>query len=105
MLIDTPGLREIGVWSIAGTDTLFEDITRIASQCRFSNCKHRTEPGCAIKAAIAAGDLDEAHMKTYYKMLREMAFLARRKKYKPGIDWRRNVRRVADIAWNERDDL
>ncbi len=105
MLIDTPGLREIGIWSIDGTDTLYEDITRLASECRFRNCKHRTEPDCAIRAAIAAGDLDEGHMKTYYKMLREMAFLARRKKYKPGIDWRRNTKRVADVAWNDRADL
>src|SRR5207248_7351616 len=75
VLIDTPGLREIGVWSIDGTDTLYEDITNLASQCRFSNCKHRTEPGCAIREAIESGDLDANHLKTYEKMRREMAFL------------------------------
>jgi ribosome biogenesis GTPase len=101
MLIDTPGLREIGVWSIDGTDTLFEDITRLVSECRFANCKHRTEPDCAIKAALAAGEIDEGHIKAYYKMLREMRFLARRKKYKGGIDWRRDTKRKADVKWED----
>jgi ribosome biogenesis GTPase len=105
MLIDTPGLREIGVWSIDGSEQLFEDITRLASECRFSNCRHRTEPDCAIKAAIVAGELDEGHLKTYHKMLREMRFLARRKKYKAGVDWRRDSKRKADLVWNDRNDL
>ena len=98
MIIDTPGLREIGIWSIDGTDTLYEDVTNLASECKFSNCKHRTEPGCAIKAAIEAGDLDANHLKVYEKMLREMAFLARRQKDRGGIEWRRGNKRLSDRA-------
>lgn len=98
MLIDTPGLREIAVWDIGGTDTLYADIKNLMAQCRFSNCKHQTEPGCAIKAAIESGELDENHMKSYKKMLREMAFLARRRKYQPGVAWRRGNKRLSQRA-------
>lgn len=98
MLIDTPGLREIGVWDIGGTDTLYADIKNLIAQCRFSNCTHQSEPGCAIKAAIDSGELDENHLKTYNKMLREMAFLARRRKYQPGVAWRRGNKQLSKRA-------
>ncbi len=98
MLIDTPGLREIGVWSTAGTDTLYEDVTNLASECHFSNCTHRSEPGCAVKAAIQSGDLDAEHLRVYEKLEREMAFLARRQKYRAGIAWRRGNKKLSKRA-------
>ncbi len=57
MIIDTPGLREAQLWEgEEGLANLFEDIEELALDCRFTDCAHKTEPGCAIKAAIADGD-------------------------------------------------
>jgi ribosome biogenesis GTPase len=71
LLIDTPGLRELGVLDGEGLATAFDDVERIATGCRFGDCGHRSEPGCAIRAAIAAGDLDRARFDAYEKLQRE----------------------------------
>jgi len=71
-LIDTPGVRELALTDVAdGIDALFDDLTGLASDCRFSDCRHESEPGCAIQAAIAAGDLDPARLVRWQKLLRE----------------------------------
>jgi len=77
MIIDTPGLREAQLWE--GDDALakiFEDIEELALQCRFSDCGHETEPGCAIKSALADGTLDAGRLKSYRKLLRELRAVA-----------------------------
>ena len=59
MIIDTPGMRELGMWDVSeGLSDAFADVERFMGKCRFSDCRHQREPGCAIKAAIAAGELD-----------------------------------------------
>ena len=59
MIIDTPGMRELGMWDVSeGLGDAFADVEAFIGKCRFSDCKHETEPGCAIKAAIASGELD-----------------------------------------------
>lgn len=76
LLIDTPGLREIQLWS--GEESLsdvFEDIAQIAAQCRFRDCTHGEEPGCAVQAALSDGSLDERRFMNYIKMQREIRFL------------------------------
>ncbi|MEO8273313.1 MAG: ribosome small subunit-dependent GTPase A [Chloroflexota bacterium] len=73
LLIDTPGLRELGVMDGDGVATAFEDVERIASSCRFGDCRHQSEPGCAIRAAIAAGELDSPRFAAYEKLQREAA--------------------------------
>ena len=71
-LIDTPGMREIQVVdSEAGIDSVFDDIVDIASQCRFSNCQHTSEPGCAVRKALEAGDLDPERLERFRKLGRE----------------------------------
>ncbi|MBQ9342246.1 MAG: ribosome small subunit-dependent GTPase A [Lachnospiraceae bacterium] len=71
-IIDTPGMREIGVeGSGAGIKDTFEDIIGLEGKCRFRNCKHDTEPGCAIKAAIASGELDEKRFYLYKSLDKE----------------------------------
>lgn len=71
-LIDTPGMRELALHDAAeGIATLFEDITDLATECKFSDCAHNTEPGCAINAAIAAGDLDPARVERWRKLRAE----------------------------------
>ena len=71
-IIDTPGMREIGMASVQeGLDDTFSDILELESRCRFSNCKHLTEPGCAIKAALADGTLSEQRYTLYKNLSRE----------------------------------
>jgi ribosome biogenesis GTPase len=71
-LIDTPGMRELALHdAAAGIATLFEDITDLATQCKFSNCKHETEPKCAVRAAIEAGELDLERVERWRKLRAE----------------------------------
>jgi ribosome biogenesis GTPase len=77
MIIDTPGLREAQLWE--GEEALgniFEDIELMALQCRFTDCAHDTEPGCAIKAALANESLDAERFQSYVKLQRELRFVA-----------------------------
>ena len=72
MIIDTPGMRELGMWDVSeGLSDAFTDVEAFLGQCRFSDCKHETEPGCAIKAAIASGKLDAARWESYQKLKAE----------------------------------
>jgi ribosome biogenesis GTPase len=71
LLIDTPGLRELGVLDGEGLSTAFEDVERLAAACRFSDCSHRSEPGCAVRAALADGSLQEDRLAAYQKLERE----------------------------------
>ena len=71
LLIDTPGLRELGVLDGDGLSTAFDDIERLAASCRFSDCQHRSEPGCAVRAAIDAGTIDRARYDAWRKLERE----------------------------------
>ena len=65
-VIDTPGMRELGVAeSEEGLDSTFSDILALAAGCRFGNCRHETEPGCAVKAAIARGELSRERLELY----------------------------------------
>ena len=76
-LIDTPGLRELGMWvDEEGIEAAFADITDLEEQCRFNDCAHGSEPGCAVLAAIAAGDLSVDRLESYRKLLSEAAFAA-----------------------------
>ena len=71
-LIDTPGMRELQLTGTSdGIDELFEDIDTLAQQCKFSDCAHDTEPGCAIKSAVADGTLDPARLARWQKLKRE----------------------------------
>jgi ribosome biogenesis GTPase / thiamine phosphate phosphatase len=71
LLIDTPGLRELGVMDGDGVAAAFDDIERLAAECRFSDCEHRSEPGCAVRDAIAHGTLDRARFDAWGKLERE----------------------------------
>jgi len=74
LLIDTPGLRELQLWSAdEGVTEAFADIEALAAQCRFSNCHHDTEPGCAVQAALVAGTLPAERYEHYRKLRGEHA--------------------------------
>ncbi|MEW6271749.1 MAG: ribosome small subunit-dependent GTPase A [Thermodesulfobacteriota bacterium] len=77
MIIDTPGMREVGlVGDEEGLERAFGDVTAIAARCRFSDCRHDTEPGCAVVAALASGELPPERWESYAKLQRELAFQA-----------------------------
>ncbi|MER7754060.1 ribosome small subunit-dependent GTPase A [Kitasatospora sp. NPDC097643] len=78
VLIDTPGLREVGLYGGEGVDLAFADIAGLAEECRFHDCGHRTEPGCAVQAALADGTLPQRRMDSYLKLQRENEWIASR---------------------------
>jgi len=88
MIIDTPGMRELGSMSVDdGLDGTFSEILALSQICKFANCSHTNEKGCAILAAIKAGDLSEQHYQNYLKIKKEsefnqMSYLEKRKKDK-----------------------
>lgn len=74
LLIDTPGLREVGLWATEdGLDRAYAEIVELETRCQFRDCAHRTEPGCAVAAAIDAGELDPARYASWVKLQREVA--------------------------------
>ncbi len=79
IVIDTPGLRELQLWGDEeDLQAVFADIEALAESCRFRDCSHETEPGCAVLQAIEEGDLDERRLQSYQKLKRELAFLNQR---------------------------
>ena len=75
LLIDMPGMRELGMLGVSeGLDDTFADIGELAKNCRFSDCGHSSEPGCAVRAAIERHDLSEERLQDYLKLRKESAF-------------------------------
>ena len=82
MVIDTPGMRELGMWDAAsGVEQAFGDIEELAARCRFRNCSHTSEPGCAVRAAIRSGDLDGGRWLSYQKLKNENSYAADSESY------------------------
>lgn len=80
VVIDTPGLRVVGLFDAQdGLDQVFADIEALATACRFTDCEHRTEPGCAVLAAVEAGELGLRRLDSWRKLQREMHHLALRR--------------------------
>jgi ribosome biogenesis GTPase len=76
LLVDTPGLRELQLWSDgAGLEAAFEDVSELAGACRFTDCRHDGEPGCAVRAAVADGRLDPLRLASYQKLQAELRAL------------------------------
>ncbi|EGA69109.1 GTPase RsgA [Vibrio sinaloensis DSM 21326] len=75
LLMDTPGMRELQLSACEqGVGDTFAEITALAAQCKFSDCQHQTEPGCAVQAALQSGDLEPRRLDSYNKLMREQAF-------------------------------
>ena len=75
MLIDTPGMRELGLVGVSeGVNQGFEDIVQLSLNCRYQNCGHTQEPGCAVRAAVASGTLTEARYSSYIKLKKESEY-------------------------------
>ena len=93
MIIDTPGMRELGMWSVdGGLEEAFADVEQYLGKCRFRDCRHGREPGCAIRQAIDAGELDAARWESYRKLKAEAeasedreAMLRRKQEWRMGV--------------------
>jgi ribosome biogenesis GTPase len=98
LIIDSPGMREFQLWadekSLGGS---FEDIEQLAVKCRFRDCQHQAEPGCAVKAAIEEGTLDAGRFRSYVKLKKELRFLAIRKDQRARLDQKVRAKRLARL--------
>ena len=90
MIIDTPGMRELGMWEVSeGLSDAFADVEQFLGRCRFSDCTHNAEPGCAICAAIAQGELELSRWESYRKLKEESVdkdeMLRRKREWSKGV--------------------
>jgi ribosome biogenesis GTPase len=79
MMLDTPGMRELQLWDAdSGMEAAFQDLESLAGQCRFADCSHGREPGCAVRSALADGTLDVERFESWRKLQRELERLVRK---------------------------
>jgi ribosome biogenesis GTPase len=100
MVIDTPGMRELGLWEAdEGLDEMFGDIEQYFGQCAFSDCRHESEPNCAIKMAVESGELPQERWESYLNLKRDASFSEDKAEYlrkksarnqEMAIWWRKN---------------
>lgn len=105
LLLDSPGLRELQIVdSEQGVVEMFEDIDLLAQQCRFSDCSHDTEPGCAVQTALLDGTLDERRLVNYYKLLHEDARNTESvaERHQRVRQWSRQVKQRNDLSHKKR---
>lgn len=96
ILIDTPGMRELQLWEGSdGVSESFSDIESLMNLCRFRDCKHEKEPGCAVHRAIEAGELSEERLYSYKKLLKELAYLDRKVDKKAQSDEKKQWKNIS----------
>lgn len=101
LIIDTPGMREIQIW--ASEDSLhstFEDIEILAQECRFRDCQHINEPGCAIQQALQDGKLDYSRFSSYQKLQKELDYLSQKQDQKVYLDNKKRWKKVSKSMKN-----
>jgi ribosome biogenesis GTPase / thiamine phosphate phosphatase len=95
-LLDTPGMRELQLWADESSlDETFAEVSELASGCRFSDCSHEREPGCAVRSALGAGTLSAERWQSYRKLRRELRALALRQDARLRSEERRRIRTLA----------
>jgi ribosome biogenesis GTPase / thiamine phosphate phosphatase len=105
LLIDNPGMREVGLWG--GEEILadsFSDVAALARGCRFSDCTHAAEPGCAVREALRDGTLDERRFEGWAKLQRELAFLARQTDVRARLEHEKRWKTIAKYQKTFRKD-
>ncbi|CAH0343815.1 ribosome small subunit-dependent GTPase A [Bacillus sp. CECT 9360] len=96
IVIDTPGMRELQLWDAdESLSHSFSDIEVLAAQCRFRDCQHTTEPGCAVQLALNDGTLDNERYSNYVKLQRELAFLARKEDQRAALAEKARWKKIA----------
>lgn len=96
VMIDTPGMRELQLWGDeTGLKHAFEDIETLAAHCRFRDCIHEGEPGCAVQAALESGDLAPDRFQGYLKQRKELCYLQGRKDYRARLEEKAKRRKIS----------
>lgn len=99
LIIDTPGMRELQLWDASGgMRETFDDVDALAAACRFSDCKHREEPRCAVKQAVSEGRLDASRLESYHRLQGELAYLERQQDERAQIDEKRRAKVLTKAA-------
>ena len=99
LVIDTPGMREVQLWiADDGLEEAFEDVTELFGRCRFTDCAHESEPGCAVKEALASGTLPPERWESYVKLQRELEHLERRLDKRAASEQRKRWRSLSALA-------
>lgn len=99
LLIDTPGMRELQLWDGAGgVEAVFAEVEALAPGCRFTDCRHDTEPGCAVKAAVERGELDESRLESFRQLQRERRFLLARVDERAAQERKRYEKTIGKLA-------
>jgi ribosome biogenesis GTPase len=105
LLIDNPGMRQVGLWGDeADLDGTFADIEELARTCRFSDCRHDSEPGCAVRAAQEDGSLTPERYASWRKLQRELAFLSKRDDVRAIVAQRQRLKSIAKLQKSFRKD-
>jgi ribosome biogenesis GTPase len=99
LIVDTPGMRELRLWDDeAPVQTSFDDIEELSAGCRFRDCRHESEPGCAVKAAIDSGSLDAERYESFLKLQREQADLEQQRTERAQIDAGKRSQKIGSKA-------
>ena len=99
LMVDTPGMRELQLWEAdAGLEAAFDDVEAIAAACRFTDCAHGAEPGCAVRAAVEGGRLDAGRFASYQKLRDEGARVALEQDKRARSEANRKVRSIHRLA-------
>ena len=106
IIIDTPGMKLLKIWDgEESISQIFSDIEELIAQCKFADCRHENEPGCAVRAAIESGKLDSERLENYLKLQKEQKFLASRKNQREARKQQRDRGKYYKRVLNEQADL
>lgn len=98
ILIDSPGIKELQLWgteeSLANS---FDDISQLAEKCRYKDCSHRSEPGCAVLSALASGELDNRRFENYKEMQKELKYLESRQNVRMALEEKSKWKKIAKL--------
>jgi ribosome biogenesis GTPase len=99
LIIDTPGMRELQLWDVGESmRETFDDVEALAAGCHFTDCRHRDEPRCAVKQAVADGALPQERYDSYHKLQQEMSHLERQQDERAQIDEKRRSKVITKAA-------
>ena len=94
LLMDLPGIREVQPSSEGGVEQTFPEVEALIAQCKFSNCSHKNEPGCAIRAGLASGELERSRYENYCKVQRDLAVLSQKKDDRQAGEAKQQMRKI-----------
>ena len=99
LMVDTPGMRELQLWEAeSGIEATFDDVEALGASCRFTDCAHAAEPGCAVRAAVAEGRLDAGRFASYQKLRREQEHVSLEQDKRARSEANRKVRSIHRLA-------